>query len=121
MFLAASRNPLVRIQKEFLRQAFERFRVSYRGAAGDRVSVTGEFFPELRFFVALASALWPNSNILGWGQDFFPSVDSGSFKLQSTSNPTGIAPLKKTANLCDQVERFDSARNSSRRKSRGRH
>ena len=43
--------------------------------------------------------------LIPWlGRDFFPSVDSGSFKLHLRA-PTGMR-IEETANLCDQVERF---------------
>jgi multidrug efflux pump subunit AcrB len=42
--------------------------------------------------------------LIPWlGQDFFPSVDSGSFKLHLRA-PTGLR-IEETANLCDLVER----------------
>jgi multidrug efflux pump subunit AcrB len=41
--------------------------------------------------------------LLPWlGRDFFPSVDSGTFKLHMRG-PTGMR-IEETANLCDQVE-----------------
>ena len=43
--------------------------------------------------------------LIPWlGQDFFPTVDSGSFKLHLRA-PTGMR-IEETANLCDQVERW---------------
>jgi multidrug efflux pump subunit AcrB len=43
--------------------------------------------------------------LIPWlGRDFFPSVDSGSFKLHLRA-PTGMR-IEETANLCDQVEQL---------------
>src|SRR6266571_2305230 len=82
---APSRNPLVRLQKRF-EAAFARFRHRYRGL--------------LAFF---ASCLGSLAILIPWlGRDFFPSVDSGSFKLHLRA-PTGMR-IEETANLCDLVE-----------------
>jgi multidrug efflux pump subunit AcrB len=95
---AASRNPLVRIQKSF-EAAFERFRVSYRGLLQRCLEHRRVFL--VAFFVACLGSL---AILIPWlGQDFFPSVDSGSFKLHLRA-PTGLR-IEETANLCDQVER----------------
>jgi multidrug efflux pump subunit AcrB len=95
---AASRNPLVRVQKGF-EAAFERFRVSYRGLLETCLRHQRLFL--IAFFVACLGSL---AILIPWlGQDFFPSVDSGSFKLHLRA-PTGLR-IEETANLCDQVER----------------
>src|SRR6266699_2862797 len=90
-------NPLKHFQKRF-EAAFERFRESYRG------------FLELclhhrRIFLTVffASCLLSLAILIPWlGRDFFPSVDSGTFKLHLRA-PTGMR-IEETANLCDQVE-----------------
>jgi len=95
---APSRNPLVRIQKGF-EAAFERFRVSYRGLLERCLQHRRAFL--IAFFVACLASL---AILIPWlGQDFFPSVDSGSFKLHVRA-PTGLR-IEETANLCDLVER----------------
>ena len=95
---AASRNPLVRMQRRF-EEAFERFRHSYRGllelSLHHRAAFLSVFFA---FSLASLAVLIP------WlGRDFFPSVDSGTFKLHMRA-PTGMR-IEQTANLCDLVER----------------
>ena len=50
-----------------------------------------------------ASCLGSLAILIPWlGRDFFPSVDSGTFKLHLRA-PTGMR-IEETANLCDQVE-----------------
>jgi multidrug efflux pump subunit AcrB len=94
---AASRNPLVRIQKRF-EEAFERFRGSYRGLLESCLDHRRAFL--IAFF---ASCLGSLGVLIPWlGQDFFPSVDSGTFKLHLRA-PTGMR-IEETANLCDLVE-----------------
>jgi multidrug efflux pump subunit AcrB len=95
---AAVRNPLVRIQKRF-EAAFERLRGSYR-------SLLEICLHHRRLFliVFFASCLGSLAILIPWlGQDFFPSVDSGTFKLHLRA-PTGMR-IEQTANLCDLVER----------------
>jgi multidrug efflux pump subunit AcrB len=93
----SARNPLVRLQQRF-EEAFEKFRGSYR--------VMLEFCLEHRriFLIAFfVSCLGSLAMLLPWlGRDFFPSVDSGTFKLHLRA-PTGMR-IEETANLCDQVE-----------------
>jgi multidrug efflux pump subunit AcrB len=90
-------NPLVRLQKRF-EEAFEKFRGSYR--------LMLEFCLDHRriFLITFfASCLGSLAILLPWlGRDFFPSVDSGTFKLHLRA-PTGMR-IEETANLCDQVE-----------------
>jgi multidrug efflux pump subunit AcrB len=90
-------NPLLRLQKRF-EEAFEKFRNSYR--------LMLEFCLQHRriFLIAFfASCLGSLAILLPWlGRDFFPSVDSGTFKLHLRA-PTGMR-IEETANLCDQVE-----------------
>jgi CzcA family heavy metal efflux pump len=94
---AESRNPLVRLQARF-EEGFERFRKRYhrlleRCLHHQRVFLIG-------FFVAcLASVVF----LVPWlGQDFFPAVDSGQFKLHLRAR-TGTR-IEETARLCDLVE-----------------
>jgi multidrug efflux pump subunit AcrB len=95
---APSRNPLVRIQKRF-EAAFERLRGSYRSL----LEICLHHRP-LFLIVFFASCLGSLAILIPWlGQDFFPSVDSGTFKLHLRA-PTGMR-IEQTANLCDLVER----------------
>ena len=94
---APSRNPLVRFQKRF-EAAFERFRVAYRGLLEWCLQHRRVFL-----IVFFASCLGSLAILIPWlGRDFFPSVDSGAFKLHLRA-PTGMR-IEETANLCDQVE-----------------
>jgi CzcA family heavy metal efflux pump len=91
-----SRNPLVHLQQAFER-GFEKMRNGYHNILKHTVAHPVIF--TLCFFAAcLAScALYP------WlGQDFFPAVDSGQFKLHVRAQ-TGTR-IEETARLCDQVE-----------------
>jgi multidrug efflux pump subunit AcrB len=94
---APSRNPLVRLQKRF-ETAFEKFHHSYRGLLESALHHRTVFL--IAFFAASIGSLVV---LIPWlGQDFFPSVDSGTFKLHMRA-PTGMR-IEETANLCDQVE-----------------
>src|SRR6204780_4362628 len=95
---APSRNPLVRFQKRF-EAGFERFRHSYRSLFEICLHHRGVFL--IAFFTASVGSL---AILIPWlGRDFFPSVDSGTFKLHMRA-PTGMR-IEETANLCDLVER----------------
>jgi multidrug efflux pump subunit AcrB len=92
-----SRNPLVRMQQRF-EAGFEAFRQSYHGLL-DRCLHHRKVFL-IGFFVACLGSL---AIIIPWlGQDFFPTVDAGSFKLH-LRGPTGMR-IEDTAFLCDLVE-----------------
>src|ERR1700726_3435323 len=94
---APSRNALVRFQKRF-EEAFERFRHSFRGLLETCLHHRLVFL--IAFFASCVGSLVV---LIPWlGQDFFPSVDSGTFKLHMRA-PTGMR-IEETANLCDQVE-----------------
>jgi multidrug efflux pump subunit AcrB len=94
---AASRNPLVRLQKGF-EAAFERLRLRYRSMLETCLHRRRVFL--IAFFAVCLGSL---AILIPWlGRDFFPSVDSGSFKLHLRA-PTGMR-IEETANLCDQVE-----------------
>src|SRR3982075_1031639 len=96
---APSRNPLVRLQKRF-EEAFEKFRHSFRGLLEVCLHHRGVFL-----IVFFACSLVSLAILIPWlGRDFFPSVDSGTFKLHMRA-PTGMR-IEETANLCDQVEQW---------------
>jgi multidrug efflux pump subunit AcrB len=96
---SVSRNPFVRLQKRF-EAAFERFRVHYRGLLQSCLQHRGIFL--IAFFAMCLGSL---VILIPWlGRDFFPSVDSGTFKLHLRA-PTGMR-IEQTANLCDLVEQF---------------
>ena len=94
---ASSDNPLVRLQIRF-EESFERMRGRYQQILESclqhrRVFLVGV----LTFSVLSLAALIPFL-----GQDFFPTVDSGQFKLHLRA-PTGTR-IEETARLCDLVE-----------------
>jgi multidrug efflux pump subunit AcrB len=94
---AASRNPLVRLQKRF-EEGFEKFRRSYRSLLEVSLHHRRAFL--ITFFAFCLGSL---AILIPWlGRDFFPSVDSGTFKLHLRA-PTGMR-IEETANLCDLVE-----------------
>src|ERR1700740_71140 len=94
---APVRNPFVQIQKRF-ETAFERFRHRYRGLLERALHHRKIFL--IGFF---ASCLGSLAILIPWlGQDFFPSVDAGSFKLH-VRGPTGLR-IEDTAFLCDLIE-----------------
>ncbi len=95
----ASRNPLVRFQKHF-EEAFEKFRGHYRALLQSCLHHRGAFL--IAFFAVCLGSL---AILIPWlGRDFFPNVDSGTFKLHLRA-PTGMR-IEETANLCDQVEQL---------------
>jgi len=92
-----SRNPLERWQVRF-EHGFERLRNAYRGLLA-LVLHHRELFVVSFFSVCVLSV----ALVFPWlGQDFFPSVDSGTFKLHLRA-PTGTR-IEETARLCDLVE-----------------
>ncbi len=92
-----SRNPLVRLQKRF-EAGFEKFRERYHHLLELCLHHRAAFLAV--FFAACLGSL---ALIVPWlGQDFFPSVDAGSFKLHMRG-PTGMR-IEDTAFLCDLVE-----------------
>ena len=94
---AASRNPLVSLQKRF-EGTFESFRRSYRSLLEISLHHRSAFL--ITFFAFCLGSL---AILIPWlGRDFFPSVDSGTFKLHMRA-PTGMR-IEETANLCDLVE-----------------
>jgi multidrug efflux pump subunit AcrB len=93
----ASRNPFTRFQIGF-EHYFERLSVWYRGVLGLCLEYRGAFLLSIvGFWVVSLGLLYP------WlGQDFFPSVDGGQFKLHVRAH-TGTR-IEDTARLCDQIE-----------------
>jgi multidrug efflux pump subunit AcrB len=93
-----SRNPLVQFQLKF-EHYFEKFRLGYRGLLEMCLDHAAVFM--IGFFVfTIGSAvlLYPFL-----GQDFFPSVDAGQFKLHLRAH-TGTR-IEETARICDEVDR----------------
>src|SRR5882672_7106730 len=78
---APSRNPLVQLQKRF-EEVFEKFRHSYRSLLEICLHHRRAFL--IAFFACCLGSL---AILIPWlGRDFFPSVDSGSFKLHIHAN-----------------------------------
>jgi multidrug efflux pump subunit AcrB len=95
--LETSRNIFVRLQQKF-EAAFDRMREGYRNLLERCLDHRRAFL--LVFFAVCLGSL---ALIVPWlGQDFFPSVDAGSFKLHMRG-PTGMR-IEDTAFLCDEVE-----------------
>jgi multidrug efflux pump subunit AcrB len=94
--LQISKNPLVRIQVRF-ETAFERFRTGYRGLL-ERCLHHRALFLTTFFAASLASLVF----LIPWlGQDFFPTVDAGQFKLHLRAR-TGTR-IEETARLSGLV------------------
>ncbi|HMG03519.1 MAG TPA: efflux RND transporter permease subunit [Edaphobacter sp.] len=93
----ASWNPFVRFQRTF-EHYFEKLRNWYHGLLQLCLERRALFlFSIAAFWVLSVGILYP------WlGQDFFPSVDGGQFKLHVRAH-TGTR-IEDTARLCDQVE-----------------
>ncbi len=93
----ASRNPFVRFQIAF-EHYFEKLRNWYHGVLSLCLERRGVFLLSIAVFWGLSLAL-----LYPWlGQDFFPSVDGGQFKLHVRAH-TGTR-IEDTARLCDQIE-----------------
>jgi len=92
-----SRNPLVRFQLTF-EHYFEKLRNWYHGLLSFCLEYRVTFLLSIAaFWIASLVLLYP------WlGQDFFPSVDGGQFKLHVRAQ-TGTR-IEDTARLCDQIE-----------------
>jgi multidrug efflux pump subunit AcrB len=92
-----SRNPLVRAQLAF-EYRFEQLRVLYFRLL--QLSIAHSTIFLILFFaftIGSFALLYP------WlGQDFFPTVDAGQFKLHLRA-PTGTR-IEETARLCDEVD-----------------
>jgi multidrug efflux pump subunit AcrB len=96
--LAAAKagNWLVRMQSQF-EHAFENFRGRYHRLLERCIRHRGAFAICFLSACVLSFALLPFV-----GQDFFPSVDGGEFKLHMRA-PTGTR-IEETAALCDRVD-----------------
>jgi CzcA family heavy metal efflux pump len=92
----ASRNPFVRMQEKF-EVGFEKFRGRYHRMLETSIHHRNAFIVIFLLGCVLSFGLLPFV-----GQDFFPSVDSGEFKLHMRA-PTGTR-IEDTAGLCDRVE-----------------
>jgi multidrug efflux pump subunit AcrB len=93
-----SRNPLIQFQAGFERM-FDGFRNSYHRVlelcvAHSKVFLVGF----MGLALASAAVLYPYL-----GQDFFPSVDTGQFKIHVRAH-TGTR-IEEMASLCDQIDR----------------
>ncbi len=93
-----SRNPLVRLQVRF-EQAFERARERYRGVLQTILEHRRAFL--IAFFGLSALSLVVLVPLLG--EDFFPAVDSGQFRLHVRTR-TGMR-IEETARQVDLIER----------------
>ncbi len=94
---AQSRNPLVRWQIRF-EQAFERLRGRYHRLLESCLHHRRVFLLVFLAFCVISVVI-----LVPWlGQDFFPAVDSGQFKLHLRAR-TGTR-IEETARLCDLVE-----------------
>jgi CzcA family heavy metal efflux pump len=92
-----SRNPLVAMQIKF-EEAFERFREGYHSLLERCLHHKRAFL-----FVFLGVCLASLAFLIPWlGQDFFPAVDAGQFKLHLRAR-TGTR-IEETARLADLVE-----------------
>src|SRR4051812_30386084 len=90
-----SRNPLVRLQGGFER-GFEAVRATYRGLLVLSLRERGKLIAGFLAVTAVSFALVPY-----FGQDFFPSVDSGQIKLHVRA-PTGTR-IEETTRLVDRI------------------
>jgi multidrug efflux pump subunit AcrB len=93
----ASRGGWFSRAQEAVDEWFGRFRARYRGWLERCLAVRAPF--TAIFLVGCVASL----GLLGWiGEDFFPSVDGGQFKLHLRA-PTGTR-IEETAVVCDKVE-----------------
>src|SRR5437870_10488955 len=88
--------PLVALQQGF-EKAFERFREAYANLLG---TVLGHRAAFVVGFLSFCVATWLLVPFLG--QNFFPAVDAGTFRLHVRA-PTG-SRIEQTAKLVDEVE-----------------
>jgi multidrug efflux pump subunit AcrB len=95
---AGPKTALGRLQQGFER-GFESFRRGYRQLLAATLQYRGLFSLWFLAFCVLSLGL-----IFFLGEDFFPSVDAGIFRLHLRARP-GLR-VEETARLCDQVEQF---------------
>ncbi|HUK34900.1 MAG TPA: efflux RND transporter permease subunit, partial [Vicinamibacterales bacterium] len=89
-------NPLVRLQARF-EVAFDKVREAYHGLLTQAVG------HRLLFISGFLLCCATSFVLIRWvGEDFFPSVDSGQFKLHVRA--TAGTRIEETAALCDRVE-----------------
>jgi CzcA family heavy metal efflux pump len=93
----SSRNPFIRFQQGF-ESGFERFRHGYLRLLTLCVDHAVVFL--ILFFLFAAGSVGLLAPFLG--QDFFPSVDSGQFKIHVRAR-TGTR-IEETAALCDHID-----------------
>ncbi len=94
---ANRRNPFVRLQAAF-ETGFEKVRLGYRGL------LEAVIRHRRVFALCFLGACIGSFALVPWlGQDFFPTVDSGQFRLHLRAR-TGTR-IEETASLCDLVER----------------
>ncbi|HVU48489.1 MAG TPA: efflux RND transporter permease subunit [Terracidiphilus sp.] len=91
-----SRNPLVQFQLAF-EYGFEKMRHGYTRVLALCVDHSGTFL--ILFLLIMVASLGLTPEL---GQDFFPSVDSGQFKIHVRAH-TGTR-IEETANLCDHID-----------------
>ncbi len=92
-----SRNPFVRFQLGF-EYVFESLRHGYSRILQLCVDHAGVFL--ILFFAVMVTSVFALTPFLG--QDFFPAVDSGQFKIHVRAH-TGTR-IEETANLCDHID-----------------
>jgi multidrug efflux pump subunit AcrB len=92
-----SRNPLARMQVRF-EKGFEHLRGRYHRVLDSCLHHRGIFLSAVLGFCLISAVA-----IVPWlGQDYFPAVDSGQFKLHVRAR-TGMR-IEDTAQLCDRIE-----------------
>jgi multidrug efflux pump subunit AcrB len=92
-----SRNPFIVFQRVF-ENGFERLRSAYHGFLNLCIDNRGVFLACFFGFCFLSMVI-----LYPWlGQDFFPAVDSGQFKLHVRAS-TGLR-IEETAKLCDEID-----------------
>src|SRR5476651_1556671 len=91
-----SRNPLVRLQAHF-EVWFETMRLAFRSQLEGAMRHRGIFAAAFLLYCVASFALLPYV-----GEDFFPAVDGGQFKLHLRA--TSGTRIEETAMLCDRVE-----------------
>ena len=92
-----SRNPFVRFQSGF-EAGFTRFRNGYARLLTLCIDFAGVFLIIFAVFAVGSTAL-----LVPWlGQDFFPAVDAGQFKIHVRAR-TGTR-IEETAALCDHID-----------------
>jgi multidrug efflux pump subunit AcrB len=92
-----SRNPLIQGQLKF-EHYFEKMRLGYRGLLEMCLEHAAVFMIVFFIFtIGSAVLLYPFL-----GQDFFPSVDAGQFKIHLRAH-TGTR-IEETARICDEVD-----------------